>query len=155
MKMANLNYNKAIVGGRLTAKPELKTTQSGTSYTNFIVASNRRPDKQGKVEADFITCKAFGNTAEVISRYFGKGSNIMLDGRIQTGSYDKNGIKVYTTDVMVDNVYFVDSKADNTHGFEQSVNTANVQPTGYVPEAYTNTNAPRFEEIDADDDLPF
>lgn len=89
----------------------------------FCLAVNRRFTKVGEQQADFINCVAFGKTAEFCSKYFAKGQQIALDGRIQTRSYDnKEGKKVYATEVIVENVYFADSKketAPTSEGFMQ------------------------------------
>ena len=144
--MANLNLNKTILGGRLTADPELKKTASGISACTFTLAVNRRYSKEGQQEADFINCQAWRNTAEFITRYFHKGSSLCITGAIQTRSWtDQNGQKRYATEVVVDEAMFVDSKSDG--GQEQS--------GGYVPEAYTAPAEPKFEEVKPDDDLPF
>ena len=154
--MANFNFIKVMLGGRLCEKPELKTSQGGTSHCGFRIAVNRR-SSNGNNETDFINCKSFNKTAETVTRYFNKGSSIFVEGRIQTGSYTKqDGSKVYTTDVMVDNVFFVDSKNDSSVVTnEQSVDTSNVQPA-YMPTAYGvhNNNASAFS-LDDDDGLPF
>lgn len=98
--------NKTILIGRLTKDPEVR--QSGeTSIGRFTVAVDRRMKKD---EADFISCVAFGKTAEFVEKYFQKGSKIGITGRIQTGSYEKDGHKVYTTDVIAEEVEFVESK---------------------------------------------
>ena len=107
--------NKVIITGRLTADPELRQTQSGTATCRFTVACDRRfADKNtGKREADFISCLAFKNTAEFISRYFNKGKMIAVEGSLRTGSYkDKkhDDVTHYTTDVLVDNVEFCGDK---------------------------------------------
>lgn len=107
--------NKVIITGRLTADPELRRSQSGVASCKFTVACDRRfADKNtGKREADFISCLAFKNTAEFISRYFNKGKMIAVEGTLRTGSYkDKkhDDITHYTTDVLVDNVEFCGDK---------------------------------------------
>jgi single-strand DNA-binding protein len=107
--------NKVIITGRLTANPELRQTQSGTATCRFTVACDRRfADKNtGKREADFISCLAFKNNAEFISRYFNKGKMIAVEGTLRTGSYkDKkhDDVTHYTTDVLVDNVEFCGDK---------------------------------------------
>ena len=107
--------NKVILLGRLTAKPELRYTQSNTPYTRFSVAVNRsvrNADGQWENKADFINVVAWNRNAENIAKFFDKGNMISLEGRIQTGSYDdKDGNKRYTTDVALDNFEFVESKA--------------------------------------------
>lgn len=107
--------NKVIITGRLTADPELRQSQSGVASCRFTVACDRRfADKNtGKREADFISCLAFKNTAEFISRYFTKGKMIAVEGTLRTGSYkDKkhDDVTHYTTDVLVDNVEFCGDK---------------------------------------------
>lgn len=144
--MANLNLNKVILGGRLTADVELKTTQSGVSVCSFSLAVNRKVGKDKPQEADFISCTAWRGTAEFISKYFKKGSSLCVIGSIQVRNWtDQNGQKRYATDVIVDEALFVDSKSDG--GQEQ--------PGGYVPYAYTAPTEPKFEEVKPDDDLPF
>ena len=103
--------NKVILLGRLTKDPEVRQGQTMT-VTKFSLAVDRRIKAEGQPSADFISCVAFGKTAEFIEKYFKKGSKMALEGRIQTGSYtNKDGQKVYTTDVVVDNVEFAESKA--------------------------------------------
>lgn len=97
--------NKVVLLGRMVKDPELRFTPgSGTAVSRFTVAVNRQFKKD---ETDFISCVAFGKTAETISQYFVKGQQIAVAGRIQTGSYDKDGKKVYTTDVVVESFDFV------------------------------------------------
>jgi single-strand DNA-binding protein len=120
--MANLNINKVILGGRLTADPELRQTPSGIAVLSFTIAVNRRfasksTDDNGQQtqtqQADFINCVAWRQTAEFISRYFRRGSCICITGSIQTRSYnDQQGQKRYATDVQVDEAYFVDAKGE-------------------------------------------
>ena len=107
------DMNSVSLMGRLTADPELKTTQNGISYCRFTVAVNRY-SKDGEDTADFISCVAWRSTAEFICKYFLKGNKIALIGSIQTGSYtDKDGRKVYTTDVNTDKVFFCESKKES------------------------------------------
>lgn len=104
--------NRINIIGRLTSKPELRYSQSNTAITRGAVAVNRKfKNQQGEYEADFINIVAFNKTAELLNQYFDKGSQIGISGRIQTGSYeDKNGKKVYTTDVVVEDITFIDKK---------------------------------------------
>ncbi len=139
--MANFNLNKVILGGRLTADIELKQTQSGVSTTTFTIAVNRKTSGTQEQQADFITCVAWRNTAEFISRYFKKGSSICIVGEILTRSWqDKDGQKRYATEVLANEAFFVDGKGESQ---------APVTP------AFQTTQAPKFEEISNDDDLPF
>ena len=101
--------NKVILMGRLTKDPE--TRQAGeTIVTKFSLAVDRRKKTEGGQAADFPSVVAFGKTAEFINKYFHKGMKIALDGRIQTGSYEKDGVKHYTTEVVAENVEFAESK---------------------------------------------
>lgn len=111
--------NKVILLGRLTRDPEMR--QAGeTSVVNFSIAVDRRFKKEGGQEADFPSCVAFGKTAEFIEKYFFKGMKIVLEGRLQTGSYtNKDGKKVYTTDVVVEAVEFAESKRTQEQWQEQ------------------------------------
>lgn len=119
--------NNVILTGRFTRDPEVRYSQGEqpSAIARFTLAVDRR-GKQG--EADFISCVAFGKTAEFIEKYFKKGSKINLQGRIQTGSYtNKDGNKVYTTDVIAEQVEFGESKgsgsaapANNTTGNKAS-----------------------------------
>lgn len=106
--------NSVQLVGRFTRDPEVRYADSGTSIARFNLAVDRRFKKEGGDTADFIGCIAFGKTAEFVEKYFRKGMRVGLNGRIQTGSYtNKDGVKVYTTDVVVDNVEFVESKASS------------------------------------------
>ena len=106
--------NKCMLLGRICKDFDLKQTQSGMAYCGFSLAVNRRVKKDEESQADFLICKCFGKTAEFASKYFRKGSQIALTGRIQTGSYDnKEGQKVYTTEIMVEEVFFADSKKES------------------------------------------
>lgn len=111
--------NKAILIGRLTRDIDLKYTTSGMAIGRFTLAINRKMTRDKKQEAernnlltaDFIGCIAFGKTAETLSHYVGKGNQLAIEGHIQTGSYEnKEGQRVYTTDVIVDGFTFIDSR---------------------------------------------
>lgn len=139
--MASLN--KVILIGHLTADPELKTTPSGTSVTSFSIGVSRKFTKQGEQpQTDFINIVAWRTTAEFITKYFRKGNAICICGSIQTRSWTANdGSKRYATEVIADEATFVEKKNDNGN------NTADV--------GYSAPNAPQFEEVAGDDDLPF
>lgn len=141
--MANFNLNKVIIGGRLVSDPELKKTQGGVSVLTFSVAINRK--KQNETVTDFIDCVAWKESAEFISKYFRKGSSICISGTLQKRQYEKNGEKRYTTEVIVYETFFVDSKSES-----------NVADTSY---ADLRNDEPAFggkmEELDDDADLPF
>lgn len=107
--------NSVQLVGRLTRDPEVKYTDGGTSIARFSVAVDRRFSKEGEQNADFINCISFGKTAEFIEKYFFKGMKIGVVGRIQTGSYkNKDGQTVYTTDVVAENVEFVEKKGESS-----------------------------------------
>ena len=163
--MANFNFNKVIIGGRITADPELKTTPSGVSVTSFSVAVNRRfGNKNGEEQqADFFNVTAWRQTAEFITRYFRKASSICVEGTLQTRNWtDQNGQKHYMTEIIADNAYFVDSKSETPASIQNGAPMYSQQPPtpSYVPEgysggAYQNQTAPKFEEISDDEELPF
>ncbi len=154
--MANLNLNKVVLAGRLTADPELKQTQSGFAVLSFTLAVNRRFQKSvegqpAQPQADFINCVAWRQTAEFISRYFRKGSCLCITGSIQTRNWlDQQGQKRYATEVVVDEAMFVDTKAESNAG-------------GYTPDAYGapsfstgSGDAGKFEDVNTEDNfLPF
>ena len=106
--------NNATIMGRLTADPELRSTQSGTSVVQFTVAVDRDYQKQGEErQADFINCVAWRQTAEFISRYFGKGRMIAVEGSIQTRNYeDKHGNKRTATELIVNKAHFTGEKQE-------------------------------------------
>lgn len=149
--MANLNFNKVIIGGRMTADAELKTTQSGLSVATFTVAVNR-PGKAGEEQkADFFTVTAWRQTAEFISRYFHKGSSIFVEGSLQTRSWEKDGQKHYATEILCDKAYFVDSRNES-----QAAPAPAAQ--SYMPDAYTQPipqTPANMEVLSAEDELPF
>ena len=141
------DMNSVSLMGRLIADPELKTTQNGISYCRFTIAVNRY-SKDGEDTADFISCVAWRSTAEFICKYFLKGNKIALSGSIQTGSYtDKDGRKVYTTDVNTDKVFFCESKKDGDN------NTAAKSSKQRKPRKEEPVDEEVLEEIS--DDLPF
>ena len=144
----SLNLNKAILAGRLTKDPELRTTTSGTTVTQFDIAVNRRGSKDGQQpQVDFITVVAWRQTAEFITRYFKKGNAICVAGSIQTRSYtDKNNQKRTATEVVADEAYFVESKAETNPQYAQTADNAtqtaqNSAQQYYMQQAYTNTTA--------------
>lgn len=104
--------NTVNLVGRLTRDPDIRYANSGTSIARFSVAVDRRIKSENGPTADFIPCTAFGKTAEFLEKYFHKGQRIGIVGRIQTGSYTNNdGQKVYTMDVIVETVEFVESRS--------------------------------------------
>lgn len=138
--MANFNFNKVIIGGRLTADAELKQTQSGVSVTSFSIAVNR---KGAEAQTDFIDCVAWRKTAEFISKYFKKGSSICIVGSLQKREWtDKNGQKRYATEVIAEEATFVDSKSDSSSSGDVHY------------DSHYDDNG-ELEEIANGDDLPF
>lgn len=144
--------NSVNLIGRLVRDPELKYSQSGMAILRFTVAVDRKLSKDKRQEAqannqptaDFISCTAFGKTAEVIANYHSKGSQIAVEGRIQTGSYEKDGRKIYTTDVLVNSITFVGSKNNNSGG--GNYQNSNSDADDYSDEGFFPVN---------NDDIPF
>ncbi len=144
--------NKVILIGRLTKDPELRTTSSGIASTNFSIAVQRTfTNANGEREADFINCVAWRKQAENISKYCKKGSQVAVDGRIQTRSYDgTDGTKKYVTEVVADNVTFLGSK--NTSGEAFSNDNNNIETTDISEDPFKDFGN---EVVLSDDDLPF
>ena len=106
--------NKAILMGRLTRDPDIRYTQGEkpVCIARYTLAVDRRFKRDGEQEADFISCVAFGRQAEFAEKYFQKGTKIVISGRIQTGSYtNREGARIYTTDIVVEEQDFAESKA--------------------------------------------
>ena len=134
--MANFNFNKVILGGRLTSDPELKQTPNGVSVVSFGIAVNRKVKQGGTQEVDFFNVTAWRQTAEFVSRYFRKGSAICVVGTLQNRTWtDNNGQKRYATDIIAEEIQFVDSRGE--------------QQGQAVPET------PNWTEVSADEGLPF
>lgn len=156
--------NKVVLIGRLTADVDLRQTQSGIASCRFTVAVNRKfKNDKGDYDADFITCVAWRQTAEFISRYFSKGKMIALEGTLRTGSYtDKNHSDVthYTTDVYVENVEFCGDKGGNNSGGSNTTpapsaaqSMVNQAQASGIETGYSDLSS--FEEILSDGDVPF
>jgi len=106
--------NKVTLHGRIAKEPDVKTTQSGQTFTRLTIAVDRYAKAGEERKADFINCTAWGNTAQFLAKYFTKGKEILTEGRIQTGSYtNQDGKKIYTTDVVLDRVEFCGAVAKN------------------------------------------
>jgi single-strand DNA-binding protein len=162
-----MNINKVMLMGRLTADPELKMSASGIPNVRFSVAVNRRFARQGedRPTADFIRCTAFRQTAEFVSKYFRKGSVIIVFGSLQNDNYkDKDGNDRQSTTVIVDEVQFGETKQDRNQARDQedysSHQQAAAQPANTAsapssdPDAGVNTEF--FADIkDIEDELPF
>lgn len=136
--------NHVILQGRLTKDPELRKTQNGISVTTFTLAVDRDFKSNGQKETDFINCSAWRQTAEFLSRFFGKGRMVLLEGRIEVMSYqDKDGNKRTAWDVVADRVYFGDSKPSKGSNSIQG----DIQDGTEAQEG--------FSELGDDGDLPF
>lgn len=145
--------NVVCLLGRLTATPELKTTQSGVSVTSFSVAVDRTYQPKGaERQTDFINCVAWRNTAEFLCRYFQKGQRIALQGSLQSRSYtDKSGNNRTVFEVVVDNAFFAESKGNSAPRTDSQPMPAYTESAP----AFSTAAASDFEEIVGDDDLPF
>ena len=120
--------NQVIISGRITKDIELKYTTSQMAVARFSLALDRGKDKDGNDKgADFPNCVAFGRTAENLEKFSGKGLRVSIIGHLQTGSYDKDGKKVYTTDVIADRVEIIDWK-----GRTESASQQNDIPQGFA-----------------------
>ena len=162
--------NKVILIGRLTRDPELRTIASGNATTSFTVAVNRNITNQnGEREADFINCVAWRKQAENVAKYCTKGSQVAVEGRIQTRNYDaQDGTKRYVTEVIADNVTFLSSRAGGSQIPESSSNTSSYTANNAVPNNGMANNDIVTADLDmdpyaamgnevslTDDDLPF
>lgn len=122
--------NRVELSGRLARDPDVRYTDGGSTVARFSIAVDRTVKKNDEWvhEADFISCIAFGKTAEFIEKYFNKGSFIIVLGNIKTGSYtNKDNVKVYTTDVLVEKAEFGGGKAENSSSTDN--NAGSQQPT--------------------------
>lgn len=146
--------NKAIIIGRLTRDPEMRTTQSGINSTSFTVAVSRNySGANGERETDFINCVAWRNQAENIKKYCVKGTQVAVEGRIQTRSYDANdGTKRYVTEIVADNVTFLGSRGGNGSSESNFVGDSNIATTDISEDPFKDFGD---EVALSDDDLPF
>ena len=143
--MASLN--KVILIGHMTADPELKQTPSGVSVCSFSIGVTRKYTKGEQSQSDFINIVAWRSNAEFIARYFRKGNAICICGSLQTRTWtDTNGNKRYETEVVADEASFVERKSESVG-----------RTDSYSAPAFNTpvSEAPKFEEIAGDDDLPF
>ncbi len=147
--------NHVALVGRLTKDPDVRYSPNGAAVARFTVAVDRRFKKEGQQEADFISCVAFGKQGEFIEKYFNKGKLIGLTGSIQTGSYtNKDGQKVYTTDVVADSVEFVGSKSESEGGSRGGSNRSYESRPNDDAKEGKDGMPPGFEAI-GEDDMPF
>ena len=153
--------NACILMGRLTADPELRTTQTGKSVTSFTLAVDRDFQQNDEKQADFISVVAWGKTAEFVKKWFSKGRMIAVVGRIQARTYtDKDGNNRKAVEVVADKVSFTGEKADTAaqepsriEGYEPAGKTRS--PIAAPDVGYESGNLGDFTELSSDDDLPF
>ena len=146
--------NRVMLVGRLTKDLEKRITGTGTPFLYFTVAINRRVSAGKEPQADFINCVAWEKTAELMAQYLSKGSRVGVEGRITSRNYEKDGARVFITEVVAERVEFLDSKPSSGQSIEERIPT-------YTPEQDFDTS-PSFDEafsmeaFDAsDEDLPF
>ena len=154
--------NKVFLIGRLTRDPELRYTGNNTAVASFGIAVNRNfTNQQGERDADFFNVTVWRKQAENVKNYLSKGSQVAIDGRIQTSSYEKDGVRRYNTEVVADNVQFLDSKNGGNAGGNDNFEFDNVSPSDFSSSMSTTAvkNDP-FADFGAsieinDDELPF
>ena len=159
--------NKVFLVGRLTRDPDLRYGSSNNAVMRTSIAVDRQfTNQSGERETDFINIVAFGNRAEVMKKYLTKGSQIAVSGRIQTGSYDgQDGKRVYTTDVIIDEFQFLDSKGSRNNETVTQANPESSQPD-VTPYDFSSSSSQSTEDVDPfkdfgdkieidDSDLPF
>ena len=140
--------NSVNLIGRLVKDPESRTTATGMVVTTFTIAVDRRPKQGEEKKADFIRIITFGKTAETCAKYLSKGRQVGITGRIQTGSYEKNGVKHYTTDVICDSFTFVGNSSGN------SGNSGNGNANAAPAQNNAQDNIDMAFNVD-DSDIPF
>ena len=147
--------NKVILVGRLTRDPEVRYSQgdSATAVARYTLAVDRRFKRDGEASADFINCVVFGKSAEFAERYFRQGLKVVVSGRIQTGSYtNRDGVKVYTTDVVVEDQEFAESKAaseSSMGSYRQASPSPSPAPSADIGDGFMNI------PDGIDEELPF
>lgn len=152
--------NKVILMGRLTRDPEVRYSQGerATAVARYTLAVTRTYRREGEQDADFIGCVAFGRSAEFAEKYFRQGTRIVVSGRIQTGSYvNRDGVRVYTTDVVVEDQEFAESKASSERsgygapagGYQQPPVTDRPSPNAAIGDGFMNI------PDGIDEELPF
>ena len=147
--------NKVILMGRLTRDPEVRYSQgdSATAVARYTLAVDRRFKRDGEARADFINCVVFGKSAEFAERYFRQGLKVVVSGRIQTGSYtNRDGVKVYTTDVVVEDQEFAESKAaseSSMGSYRQASPSPSPAPSADIGDGFMNI------PDGIDEELPF
>lgn len=160
-----MSVNKTFHIGNLTADPELKQTQNGTSVCSFNIAVNRYSKEPDAKKVDFFTVVAWQAKAEFVSRYFKKGSGIVIVGRLENREWtDKNGNKRISTEIIAEEISFAGSGSGTSVLNESPVDcqtTSVTEPkrevkgSSCMPSAYSTQNSQNFEEIPGDESLPF
>lgn len=147
--------NKVILMGRLTRDPEVRYSQgdNATAIARFTLAVDRRIKRDNEASVDYINCVSFGRSAEFVEKYFHKGTKIVIAGRIQTGSYtNKDGQKVYTTDIVIEEQDFAESKAASQQNNSGNAQNASNNQQAQQPKPQTSPDG--FMSAD-DEGLPF
>lgn len=126
--------NKVILMGRLTKDPDVRYSagENPTAIARYTLAVDRRRRKDADQETDFIGCVAFGKNGEFAEKYFAKGMKVLVSGRIQTGTYEKDGVTHYTTDIVVEDQEFCESKNANTNAAAQPVKPNQASDDGFM-----------------------
>ena len=152
--------NKAVLVGRLTRDPEVRYSQGDntTAVARYTVAVDRRFKRDGEPTADFIPCVVFGRSAEFAEKYFRQGMRVSVSGRIQTGSYtNKDGMKVYTTEVIVEEQEFAESKSASSEGGSMMRQAPSPSHAAPMPSPASASSGDGFMNIPdgIDEELPF
>jgi len=148
--------NKVILMGRLTRDPEVRYSQGNEpmAIARYSLAVNRRFKRDGEPDADFFNIVAFGKNGEFAEKFFQKGQQVSVVGHLQTGSYEKDGVKRYTTDIIVEEQHFAESKKS----FEERMGGHSDGFSQPAAKPAANTNVDGFVSVDDDfddDDIPF
>lgn len=144
--------NRVVLVGRLTRDAEIRKTGSGITMATFTVACDRQKKKDEEKQADFIRCIAWRQSAEYMEKYSAKGMVVAVDGRLQTGSYEKNGQTVYTTDVVCDNVRILSEKKQASEARPVATESHSMKDiASEVSQDFGTQNDPYI----TDEDLPF
>jgi single-strand DNA-binding protein len=149
--------NKVVLMGRLTADPEIRYTQSNIGVVRFSLAVDKRQKSQdGKREADFFSCLGFQQTAEFCNKYFRKGQQVLVEGRLQNNNWtDKDGIKRYSTEIVLEQVYFADSKKNDQSNIKTRFDSENDNTSKNNPQNGGETSDGIYSLNADDEDLPF
>lgn len=137
--------NKVILMGRMTRDPEIRYSQgeNATAIARFSLAVDRRIKREGEPTADFISCVAFGKTAEVVEKHCKQGTKLVIEGRWQTGNYtNKDNVKVYTNDCMVESLEFAESKAASENAKPDATPEAQSNEWMNIPDNVTDEALP-------------